>query len=80
MTDPSKNIVIVDGGFGGSTVARELRARLPDSHMLILISEESYLTFNPLLPEVLGASIFHRREDLIKDQSRIGDWCREISC
>ena len=58
MTEPSKNIVIVDGGFGGSTVARELPARLPDSHMLILISEESYLTFNPLLPEVVGASIF----------------------
>ena len=54
MTEPSKNIVI----FGGSTVARELRARLPDSHLLILISEESYLTFNPLLPEVVGASIF----------------------
>ncbi len=58
MTEPSKNIVIVGGGFGGSTVARELRARLPESHMLILISEESYLTFNPLLPEVVGASIF----------------------
>ena len=39
-------------------MARELRARLPDSHLLILISEESYLTFNPLLPEVVGASIF----------------------
>ena len=58
MTEPSKNIVIVGGGFGGSTVARELRARLPDGYMLILISEESYLTFNPMLAEVVGASIF----------------------
>lgn len=58
MTEPSKNIVIVGGGFGGSTVARELRARLPNGYMLILISEESYLTFNPMLAEVVGASIF----------------------
>lgn len=58
MTEPAKNIVIVGGGFAGSTVARELRARLPEGYMLILISEESYLTFNPMLPEVVGASIF----------------------
>jgi NADH dehydrogenase len=58
MTGPTKNIVIVGGGFAGSTVARELRARLPEGYMLILISEESYLTFNPMLPEVVGASIF----------------------
>lgn len=58
MTEPAKNIVIVGGGFAGSAVARELRARLPESYMLILISEESYLTFNPMLPEVVGASIF----------------------
>jgi NADH dehydrogenase len=58
MTAPAKNIVIVGGGFAGSTVARELRARLPEGYMLILISEESYLTFNPMLPEVVGASIF----------------------
>jgi NADH dehydrogenase len=58
MIAPAKNIVIVGGGFAGSTVARELRARLPEGYMLILISEESYLTFNPMLPEVVGASIF----------------------
>jgi NADH:quinone reductase (non-electrogenic) len=58
MIEPSKNIVIVGGGFAGSTVARELRARLPKGYMLILISEESYLTFNPMLAEVVGASIF----------------------
>ena len=54
MTEPSKNIVIVGGGFAGSTVAREPRARLPYSRMLILISEESYLTFDPLLPRGSG--------------------------
>ena len=35
-------------------MARELRARLPEGHMLILINEESYLTFNPMLAEVGG--------------------------
>ena len=58
MTESVKNIVIIGGGFAGSTVARELRARLPKGYMLILISEESYLTFNPMLPEVVGASVF----------------------
>ncbi|MCL2385804.1 MAG: FAD-dependent oxidoreductase, partial [Alphaproteobacteria bacterium] len=58
MTEPARNIVIVGGGFAGSTVARKLRARLPEGYMLVLISEESYLTFNPMLPEVVGASIF----------------------
>lgn len=58
MKEPTKNIVIIGGGFAGSTVARELRARLPDDYALILVSEESYLTFNPMLPEVVGASIF----------------------
>src|SRR3974390_1571302 len=58
MTGPAKNIVIIGGGFAGSTVARELRSRLPKDYMLILISEESYLTFNPMLPEVVGASVF----------------------
>jgi NADH dehydrogenase len=58
IKEPTKNIVVIGGGFAGSTVARELRARLPDGYTLILISEESYLTFNPMLPEVVGASVF----------------------
>jgi NADH:ubiquinone reductase (H+-translocating) len=55
MTEPVKNIVVVGGGFAGSTVARALRARLPEDYMLVLISEESCLTFTPMLPEVVGA-------------------------
>ncbi len=58
MERTTRNIVIVGGGFAGSTLARALEARLPPGYALILISEESYLTFNPLLPEVVGASIF----------------------
>lgn len=52
------NIVVVGGGFAGTTLARELERRLPDTHRVVLLSEESTTTFNPMLAEVVGASIF----------------------
>ena len=54
----TKSIVIVGGGFAGTTLARALDGRLPRDYNLVLISEESYTTFNPMLPEAVGASIF----------------------
>ena len=51
-------IVILGGGFAGTTLLKKLSRRLCPNQELILISEESYSTFNPLLPEVVGASIF----------------------
>src|SRR5712692_6731249 len=54
----AKTIAIVGGGFAGTTLARALDAKLPDKYELLLLSEESHTTFNPLLPEALGASIF----------------------
>ena len=54
----SRTIAIVGGGFAGTTLARELDGKLPEDSQLVLISEESYTTFHPLLPEALGASIF----------------------
>ena len=56
--NPIKTIVIVGGGFAGTTLARTLDGRLPPGYELMLISEESYTTFNPMLAEALGASIF----------------------
>lgn len=53
-----KRIVIVGGGFAGTTLARRLNGRTPNGWEVILISEESYTTYNPLLSEVVGASIF----------------------
>jgi NADH dehydrogenase len=53
-----KNIVIVGGGFAGTTLARALQRRLPAGHRVVLLSEESYTTFNPMLAEVVGASVF----------------------
>jgi NADH:quinone reductase (non-electrogenic) len=57
MNSP-RRIVIVGGGFAGTTVARALDRTLPADCELVVISEESYTTFHPLLPEALGASIF----------------------
>ena len=56
--DQAKTIVIVGGGFAGTTLARALDGKLPPGYELVLISEESYTTFNPMLPEAVGASIF----------------------
>lgn len=53
-----KLIVIIGGGFAGTTLLKSLVKRVPSGHEVVLISEESYTTFNPMLPEVVGASIF----------------------
>lgn len=53
-----RSVVIVGGGFAGTSAARALAGRLPADVDLTLLSEESYTTFNPLLPEAVGASIF----------------------
>jgi NADH:ubiquinone reductase (H+-translocating) len=53
----SKTIVIVGGGFAGAYLARDLERRLPADWELVLFSEENFLTFTPLLAEVVGSSI-----------------------
>ena len=58
MSPEIKTIVIVGGGFAGTTLMRALDGKLPPGYELLLISEESHTTFNPMLPEALGASIF----------------------
>lgn len=52
-----KNLVIVGGGFAGITLAQQLEHELPMGWKLTLVSQENFITFNPLLPEVVGASI-----------------------
>jgi NADH dehydrogenase len=54
----SRNIVIVGGGFAGTTLARALQRARPDGHRVVLLSEESYTTFNPMLAEVVAAAVF----------------------
>ncbi len=60
MTHPNvatRNLVIVGGGFAGVTLAQHLEHQLPTGWRLTLVSQENFITFNPLLPEVVGASI-----------------------
>jgi NADH:ubiquinone reductase (H+-translocating) len=52
-----KSLVIVGGGFAGMKAAQALEHTLPPDWTLTLISQENFITFNPLLPEVVGASI-----------------------
>jgi len=54
----ARHVVIVGGGFAGTTVARRLQHRLPPGWHLTLVSEESYTTFNPMLAETVGGSLF----------------------
>jgi NADH dehydrogenase len=49
--------VVIGGGFAGVTLAQQLEGRLPPGWRLTLVSQENFITFNPLLPEVVGASI-----------------------
>jgi len=57
MNSIKPRIVIVGGGFAGAKLTRLLqkRAKFAD---ITLVSEESYTTFNPMLAEVVGATVF----------------------
>ncbi|MCO4879685.1 NAD(P)/FAD-dependent oxidoreductase [Paraburkholderia caribensis] len=56
--EAEKNIVVIGGGFAGTTVAQALEKRLPAPYRVVLVSDESFTTFNPMLAEVVGASVF----------------------
>jgi len=56
MSD-EKHIVILGAGFAGTTLARALERRLSESYCITLISRDNYITYNPLLAEVVGSSI-----------------------
>lgn len=53
-----QTIVVVGGGFAGTTLVQRLEKLLPADWQVLLISEESYITFNPMLAEVVGAAVF----------------------
>jgi NADH:ubiquinone reductase (H+-translocating) len=52
-----RNLIVVGGGFAGMRAMRELEHTLPPDWTLTVISQENFITFNPLLPEVIGASL-----------------------
>ncbi|MFQ6017834.1 MAG: NAD(P)/FAD-dependent oxidoreductase [Kiloniellaceae bacterium] len=53
----TSNLVILGGGFAGTTLARRLESRLPDNWDMTLLSQENCITYQPLLAEVVGASM-----------------------
>ena len=54
----SSRIVIVGGGFGGVKCAKTLRKGLSrDAYEVVLFNRENHMVFQPLLAEVVGASI-----------------------
>lgn len=52
-----RNIVVVGGGFAATTFARRLERDLPRDYRIVLIGEENYMVFNPLLAELVGGAI-----------------------
>lgn len=52
-----QTVAIIGGGFAGARLTRELERRLPDGWRIELLSRENFITYNPLLPEVVGASV-----------------------
>ena len=55
--DGKRRVVIVGGGFAGATIARHLERSLDDGWDIFLLSKSNVITYNPLLPEVVGASL-----------------------
>lgn len=58
-----QRIVILGGGFGGVYTASELMRRIKrisnwqSKFEVVLVSEENYITFQPLLPEVVSGAV-----------------------
>ena len=55
--NPLNNVVIIGGGFAGSVLAKSLERRLPKAWSIYLLSQDNFITYSPLLPEVVGASV-----------------------
>lgn len=51
------NLVIIGGGFAGAELARNLEKSMPLDWEIYLLSKTNFITYNPLLPEVVGASV-----------------------
>lgn len=52
-----KYLIIIGGGFAGTMLAAKLEKSLPQEWEIYLLSKTNFVTYNPLLPEVIGASI-----------------------
>jgi NADH dehydrogenase len=59
MNNLSKRIVVVGGGFGGVYACKQLEKIFKKNNQveIVLLSENNYLLFTPMLPEVPASSI-----------------------
>ncbi|MFB3103769.1 MAG: NAD(P)/FAD-dependent oxidoreductase, partial [Pseudomonadales bacterium] len=57
VPNPANNVVIIGGGFAGAVLAKSLERRLPEAWSIYLLSQDNFITYNPLLAEVVGASV-----------------------
>ena len=57
MQAQQKKLIIVGGGFSGVKLASKLEKTMPEDWDIYLLSKTNFITYNPLLPEVIGASI-----------------------
>lgn len=51
------DVMVLGGGFAGTRCAHRLERLLPRERTITLVSSENYFVFQPLLPEVVGASL-----------------------
>ena len=58
QAEAKRHIVVVGGGFAGAGLIKQRQFKLPKDHALVWVSEDSCTTFNPMLAETVGASIF----------------------
>jgi NADH dehydrogenase len=52
-----EHVVIIGGGFAGVRLAYRLEKMLPENIAISLLSEENYMLYSPLLPEVVGGTM-----------------------
>jgi NADH dehydrogenase len=72
-----KQILIIGGGFSGVKCAKTLRARLSREEAdVVLFNCENYMVFQPLLAEVVGASISPEPVAVPLRQMLPGVYCR----
>jgi len=57
LSQDKRNIVVIGGGFAGTQLVKHLENQLSRDWQVVLVSEENYTTFNPMLAEVVGASV-----------------------
>jgi NADH dehydrogenase len=53
----ARRVVVLGGGFGGSQAAIALERLLPKEDEILLVSEQNFLLFTPLLPQIASSNI-----------------------